>query len=145
MSAYMSAEMKRFNNVISELNEVYHNAALKLGLSDSAMQILYAICDGGGECLLSDIVNMTGISKQTINSALRKLEAQKIVETKEATQRKKKVCLTHEGRILVQKTVKKVIDIENDILESWSQEEWETYFTLTQQYMKDFHSRIEKL
>ena len=76
MKGYASKEMRRFNYLIVETDAVYHEAALKLGLSDSALQILYTVCDydGGDACPLQEISRRTGISKQTINSAIRKLE-----------------------------------------------------------------------
>lgn len=55
MENYIKAAMKRFNYLTTEIDAAYHEAALKLGLSDSAMLILYAICNSGDECPLSDI------------------------------------------------------------------------------------------
>ena len=43
MGNYVINDMKRFNHLISEIDAVYHEAALKLGLSDSAMLILYTV------------------------------------------------------------------------------------------------------
>ena len=45
MKGYASKEMRRFNYLIVETDAVYHEAALKLGLSDSA--IPSAIMTGG--------------------------------------------------------------------------------------------------
>jgi len=145
MAQYISNELKRFNSLISEIDETYHDVAVKLGLSDSAMQILYVICNEGGECLLSDIVKMSGISKQTINSAMRKLEHDGIVITEDATARKKLVRLSEKGNLLVENTVQKVINIENDIFASWTQEEMQSYLDLTKRYMNHFKERAEKL
>ncbi len=145
MSINVSDQMKRFNNLISEMNEAYHDVALKLELSDSAMQILYVICNGGGECLLSEIVQMSGISKQTINSAMRKLENEGVVITEDATARKKLVRLSEKGKQLAKNTVQKVIDIENEIFASWTQEEWQSYFNLTKRYITHFKERAKEL
>lgn len=76
--SYSSEALKRFNYLLSETTTVYHDAAARLGLSYSVMQILYTVCsDGDGlRCPLSDVCRQTGISKQTVNSALRRLEAE---------------------------------------------------------------------
>ena len=37
---FMTEDMKRYNHLTSETEAVYHEAALKLGLSDSAMLVL---------------------------------------------------------------------------------------------------------
>ena len=71
MEGYTTKEMRRFNYLLSETDAAYHEAALRLGMSDSTMQVLYAICNNGDSCPLSEICSQSGISKQTINSALR--------------------------------------------------------------------------
>lgn len=121
MEFYMNSEMKRFNLLISEIDTAYHDAALKLELSDSAMLILYTLCSYDGECLLSDITS--GASKQTINSALRKLETEGMVYLESFDRKKKKVYLTQKGRELAKDTVLQVIRVENEIFASWTEEE----------------------
>ena len=82
-----SKVMKRFNYLLGEMDAVYHEMALKLGLSDSAMIILYTICDQGDGCLLQNICRYSGMSKQTANSAIRKLEAEGIIYLESAGSR----------------------------------------------------------
>ena len=43
-----NAEMTRYNYLISEIESVYHEAALRFGLSDSAMMTLYVLSGQGG-------------------------------------------------------------------------------------------------
>lgn len=138
-------QTKRFNLLSSEIDAAYHEAALKLGLSDSAMLILYTICSRDGECLLSDIMQMSGANKQTINSALRKLEAEDIVYLEAFSGKKKKVYLTDKGNQVVKNTVLRLMKIENDIYTSWTKEEWETYVELTQRYLNMFKDRMKDL
>ena len=74
VNTHSSKDLKRFNYLARELDAAYHEINVKLKISDSTMLILYAICDHGDSCPLRDIYYQFGISKQTINSALRKLE-----------------------------------------------------------------------
>lgn len=143
MEFYSNAQMKRFNLLMSKTDAAYHEAALKVGLSDSSFLVLYTICSCGGECLLSDIT--LGASKQTINSALRKLEADGIVCSEVFSGRKKKVYFTEKGERLARDTVLQVIEIENEIFDSWSGEEKEIYIELTQRYLTAFEERIKGL
>lgn len=145
MENYIEEEMKRFNYLATEIDAAYHEVAWKLGLTDSAMQILYTICNYGDECLLSDITRLSGISKQTINSALRKLEREHIVYLENSMGRKKKVILTDEGKELIKKTVLPLIQIENDIFGSWTKEERDLYLELTQRYLLSFKEKIKEL
>ncbi len=143
MDYFVNTQMKHFNLLLSEIDAAYHDAALKLGLSDSAMLILYTICWCDGECLLSDITS--GASKQTINSALRKLEADNLVCLEAFEGRKKKVRLTEEGNQFVRNTVFRLIEVENAIFDIWSDEEKNTYIELTRRYLTDLRERIKEL
>lgn len=145
MSENLSAELRNLNHLINEIDYAYHEAALKLGLSDSAMMILYTICNSGKECLLSDIMRLSGISKQTVNSALRKLETDGIVYLKSAGGRKKTVCLTEKGEIFTENTVLKILNIEYEIINEWTKDEWEYYLKLNQRYLEKFKEKIKEL
>lgn len=143
MEAQISLSMKRYNHLTCEIEAAYHEAALKLGLSDSAMLILYTICDHGESCLLGDISRLSGISKQTINSSLRKLEGDGIVLLEAAGGKAKRICLTQKGKTLARDTVCKVIEIENRIFNAWSEEERTVYLELTQRYLTEFREEIK--
>lgn len=143
MGCYIDAQMRRFNLLMSEMDAAYHDAALKLGMSDSSMLVLYTLCSYEGECMLGDITS--GVSKQTINSALRKLESEEIVYLEVFEGRKKKVYLTEKGRQLAKDTVLRVIKAENEIFASWSDEEKGIYIDLTQRYLTDFKRKVKEL
>ena len=141
----MIDELKRFNHLTGEIEALYHEAALKLGMSDSAMNILYTICNVGDNCLLSDICRLSGTSKQTIHSAVRILENDGIVYLEAKSGRKKAVCLTEKGKAKVKATVARVIEIENQIFSSWTKLEREEYLRLTKDYMLAFKEKIDSL
>ena len=141
MNIHSSKELSRYNYLINEINASYHELSLALGLSDSAMIVLYAICDNEGSCLIKDICRNSGISKQTINSALHKLESEDIIYLESAGTKNKKVCLTEHGKRLADRTAGKVIEMENEIFSSWEKEDMEKYLELTERYLRDFQKR----
>lgn len=141
----INQEMKRFNHLISEINALYHEAALKLGISDSAMQILYTICSKDDVCLISDVCRLTGISKQTINSALRKLEEEGIIYLETYKGRHKCIHLTKSGKTLAEQTAAKIIEIENKVFEAWPKEKIQLYLSLTQEYLDMFQNEINEI
>ena len=145
MKTYMTEEIRRFNHLTGEIEALYHQAALKLGFSDSAMQILYTICNVGDRCLLSDICKLSGTSKQTINSAIRVLEKDGIVYLEAFDGKKKVVCLTEKGKTTVEATIARLIAIENQIFASWTELEREEYLRLTKAYMIAFKEKMELL
>ncbi len=110
MADYLSQGMKRFNYLSSEIDNTYHEIARRLNLSDSAMMILSTICNFGESCLLGDICRLSGVSKQTINSSIRKLESEGVIFLESRQGRRKLVRLTEQGKTLVENTVARLID-----------------------------------
>lgn len=135
MQNRVSKELKRYNYLFGETGAAYHEMYLKLGLADSAIAILYSILESGDCCLLQHICRYTGLSKQTINSAIRKLEAEGVVYLEAAGSRNKMVCLTEAGKCLAEKTAGRVLEAENEIFASWTREDVEKYLELTETYM----------
>lgn len=133
--------MKRFNHLTCEIGAVYHAASLKIGLSDSVMQVLYTICDSGDRCLLADICRLTGLPKQTVNSAIRNLERDGMIRLEAVGSKSKQVLLTGPGLLYAEKTVARIINAENEIFNAWSEEEVRQYLWLTERYL---HALVEK-
>ena len=145
MSITVSKNMKRFNHLIGEIGAAYHAASLKLGVSDSVMQILYTIYDVGESCLLTDICRLTGLTKQTVNSAIRNLEKEGTVCLIPVNSKSKKVALTAKGILLASQTVAKLVKAENAILDAWSEEDVARYLMLTKRYLDALNEKVEGL
>ena len=145
MKPCVSEQLQYYNLLTSEIDEAYHNASLKLGLSDSAMMILYALCSRENPCPLLEIAKLTGISRQTIHSAIKKLEAQGILTLESPGGRRKLVRLTEEGMELAEKTAGRLIKIEKEIFDSWTGEELEQYIRLTGRYLEQFREKTGRL
>ena len=131
----ISKAIKRYNYLIGEMEAVYHEMSLKAGLSDSAMKILYMVCDNDGHCPLQNISRYYGMSKQTVNSAIRKLEAEGILYLEPDGGKNKIVCLTEEGSRMASRTAGRMMKAENDIFVSWPEEDVQTYLELTERFL----------
>nr|WP_297939734.1 MarR family transcriptional regulator [uncultured Lachnoclostridium sp.] len=138
-------EIHRINYLTTEMESLYHLASLKLGITDSVSIVLYSIYDAGNECLLSEIYKKSGISKQTINSAIRGLEAEGILYLKQYNGRSKKVILTDKGKEYVQRTVARLYQAEMNAFDTWTEDEISTYIGLMEKYADCFRQQIEKL
>ncbi len=137
--------LRRYNYLFDEISYLYHEAAVKMGLSESEMNILYTICNFGESCPLNKICKLSGMNKQTINSAIRKMEQADIVYLEAIDGKSKKVCLTEVGKELVSKTVLRLMKIENDIYASWPEEDLETYLKLMERFSDSFKEKIKEL
>ena len=123
-----------YTHLAGEINSLYHEAAVKMGISDSVMNILYVICEKGDRCLQSEISRLTGISRQTINSAIRKLEKDGIVYLKQGQGRNTIVCLTETGKQFSAEKIIPILEMEKKIWNEWTAEEQKQYLELTQKY-----------
>ena len=95
--------------------------------------------------MLTDIINMTGIPKQTVNSALRKMEGDGYLQLETTQTRRKKVVLTEAGKFLAQKTADQMIRMENEIYASWTEEERQLHLALTQRYLDQLKEKAKEL
>lgn len=145
MEYSLSKIMKRCNHLYGEIDAVYHEISLKLGLSDSAMSILYTICDHGSCCPLQEVCRCSGLSKQTVNSAVRKLESEGILYLEPNGSKSKNVCLTESGKHLADRTARRVLCAENEIFASWPREDVEKYLELTEAFLLALRQKAETL
>lgn len=137
--------LKRINCLANELDLLYHQAARKLGVSDSVLCILYMIHEKGDGCLLCDICNESGISKQTINSALRKLEKEDILYLEQDKGKNKRIRLTEKGSQYTAHTAARLYDAESSALSGWSEEDLSAYLRLMKKYNDCFRIQVEKI
>lgn len=141
----MRVELKELNGILSDIDAAYHEAALKLGLSDSEYDILYLLCNYDGSCNQSTFYKETGMTRSTVNSAIRKLEKEEIVYLKPAEGRNTCVVLTEKGRQRVANTVCPMIEIENRIFNSWTERQRADYVELNRLYACQLRQEIAKL
>lgn len=142
MEKVSKGKVRQINNIINETESVYHQASLSLGLSDSESMILYAIYEDTNICLLSDVYKKTGICKQTVNSALRKLEKRELLFLENYNGKLKKIVLTNSGEIFVEKTVAKIYQAEINVFNDWSKEEIENYIYLLEKYKNTLQKKV---
>lgn len=138
-------KLHRINYLGAEMDALYHQVSRKLGISDSVMRALYTIYDNGGTCLLSDIYKQSGISKQTVNSAMRKLESDAILYLEPEKGRGKRVRLTEKGERYVEKTVARLYAAECEVFSGWPEEEIDTYIRFMEKFNDMFRNEVEKM
>lgn len=135
----------RFNRLFREIDSLYHELAVKLGISDSVLSILYMVYEFGGKCLQSDICHYSGISRQTINSAIRKMETEQLVYLEPANKRNTIVCLSEKGQDFCKEKIAPVFEMENRSFNTWTTDERKLYLDLTQRYLTNFRKEINQI
>lgn len=145
MKKMICNKIHQINYLSAELNALYHHASLKLGLTDSASTVLYTIYDNGENCLLSDIYKQSGVSKQTVNSAIRNLEKKRIIYLEQYSGKAKKVVLTDTGKEYVKKTTARLFAAETAAFASWTEDEINAHIGYMEKYIDSFREQVDKL
>nr|WP_295675087.1 MarR family transcriptional regulator [uncultured Intestinibacter sp.] len=141
-----SKRMLEFNEVMKENNDLYSNLAKKFKMSDCMLWILYILREENKVLTQSDICNMMCIPKQTVNSSLKKMEAEGYIELLNINdKRSKQVSLTEKGLDLANNTVDIIISKENNALSKMDEKEQELLINLLRKFndlLKDSFSEI---
>lgn len=141
----ISKYLKEYNHIYKEANDIYHEIARKLQLSDSALDIFYTIFEMGDNCLQRDICKASCMPKQTVNSSIRKLQTDGYLTLSPGKGRSMHIHLTPSGQKLIQEKLVPPIRIENDAFEDMTVEECEQLIHLNAKYNQTLRSRLSNL
>ena len=141
----MGGAIKRLNHLLGEIEGYYHDISLALGLSDSVSKILYTLCIYEDRCPLRLLSRRNGLSKQTVHSAVRMLEAQGLIRLEHMDGKNKEVLLTESGKAYARQTAARIVDLENHIFSVWKPEEVEQYLDLTEKFLQALQEQTKQL
>ena len=144
MKIHQEYEVQQFNRLYKELDDIYHEIALAIGISDSALAVLYVVCTLGDGCLQKDICREAYVSKQTISSSVRNLERNGFLYL-EKSGRDKHICLTEKGRQFVEQKIRPVVDMENGAFLEMEPGERAEFIRLSQKYVDLFGKKEKEL
>lgn len=146
MSKHLSKKMLELNEIMKETDDLYRNLAKKFKMSDCMIWILYILREDDRSVTQSDICNIMYMPKQTVNSSLKKMEAEGYIELLNINdKRSKQVCLTEKGVDLANNTVDIIISKENNALSKMDEKEQELLINLLRKFndlLKDSFSEI---
>ncbi len=138
--------LSQYNSIFKENDEIYRKVAKELGLSDCAFWILYNLSENDTPLTQSDICYCLYQPKQTVNSALKKMEHEGYIKLIQINDRRsKQIYLTEEGKRLAEETVNKVINIECETFSELTKKEQENFIKLFRKYTDLLKNNIKKL
>lgn len=141
----MESRFREWNYIEGLIKSAYHEAALKMKLSDSEFWILYVFNFHKEGCNQSALYKETCLTKSTVNSAIRKMEQKDLIYLTPGEGRNTVVFLTEKGRKLMEDTACKVIQIENMIYDTWTPEEQELFMNLNRDFAEKLRDKIKEL
>ena len=141
-----ASEIQRdFNKFDKELDELYHETALKMGILDSAFCIFYILYNLGDGCLQKDICHEAFANKQTVNSSIRKLVQEGYIYLEQGVGRDKHIFLTEAGKQFVEKYIVPVVQKENEAFTDLKEEEQKELLRLANIYMESLRTKLNEL
>ena len=130
----MSPALSMFNHIYKEFNEIYHEATLKMGLSDL-----------GDGCSQSDICKYSCLSKQTVNSSIKKMASINYLTFKPGKGRVMQIFLTDKGRQLLDEKIYPIIKKENEAFLCMTDEECRLMLELYEKYNNALKNKFKEL
>lgn len=143
MDYKISDKVKYLNNMLCEIDKLYQSLLMCKNLSDSEYIVLFSILDIGEGCLQKDIANNSYINKKTINAAIKKLEKNSLIKMVAGKYPNMHIYLTNSGKDFVKENIIPIINIENNVMESMTNTEFENIMSMYSKYINIFKKQIE--
>lgn len=139
-----SEELKENNRIYREVDGMYHELCVKMGLSDSAFLILYSIVEMEGNCSQREIADRCCISRKTINSSVKNLEKEGFVTLESGAGRDKQIVLTKRGEQFVQEKIFPIMEVEDNAFLEMELDERRELLRLNAKYAEAFRKHTER-
>lgn len=124
-----------YNDAIKTNTELYRGLARSYGLAESAFWVLYALRMTRGGTTLHELCASLCLSKQTVHSAIKQLQADGVLRAETAADRRSRtITLTERGAALAGATVDRVIDAEVRAVMDMSESELAEFLRLFRRY-----------
>lgn len=121
-----------------QIDEFYHTLAQALGLSDSALWVLWSLAELGEGCTQRDICRQFLLSKQTVHSSVRKLERDGVLSLRPGEGREVALFLTDRGRELIREKVLPTMEAERAAAAGLTEAEWRDMIRLSRKWLSLF-------
>ena len=135
---------RSFDRLYRRTDQLYYEMARDCGIPESAYWVMYAIHVCGGEVTVRDLAREWCYSRQTVNSALRALEARGLVETSfcEGGRKAKRVTLSEEGARFVAEQIVPANKAERRAFGALSTSEQQEMLRLVRKYVEAVESEL---
>lgn len=130
-----------------EQEALYHNAAVKYGLSDTALWVLYHVSEDSDNITQQDLCRQGCFAKQTVNTAVNRLVKQGILELIPipGTRNHKRLRLTPAGWALVNRTTANLKKAEESAYGRFTEAELQAYLDIAGRLNACLREETEKL
>lgn len=141
----IQAIQRRFDRLYKEMDGIYRDLAVRLGLSDSALNVFWTIYDLGDGCLQRDVCQRSFLSKQTIHSSVQRLCAQGYLTLEPGRGRDMHLTLTDAGRRIVEERIAPVAEAEHRAFQILTDQERQELLRLTGKYVDQLRRELRPI
>lgn len=147
METSMVLLLAGFNKVHKKMNVLYHNYAKKIGLSDAAFWLVYSLYENSGPCTQRDLCEAWFYAPQTINSALKALEKEGIIQLELApgSRKNKRILFTETGKLLVREKIAPLVLAEEQSFLRLHEEDREKLLEISTRHVGMLAEEINKI
>ena len=145
MEFQINEKVKYLNSVLCEIDSLYQNMLFNKKLSDSEYVVLFSILELGEGCFQKDIVNNSYINKKTINSTIKKLEKNGLIELRAGKYPNMLIYLTIEGKAFINKNIIPIINIETNVMEGVPDSDFKLLAKTYSKYINLFKEEVKQL
>lgn len=129
--------------VSKESDDLYRGLAKGFGMSECSFWILYTLRAEKKSCTQHEICGYLFEPKQTVNSALKKLETDGYIKLSHTRYRRSThIFLTEKGLCLAEETADKILEAEYFALSGLSAEEQMVFVGLYKKFLKRFKENL---
>lgn len=130
-----------------EADRIYYGFARRCGLSNCAYWMMYDIERADGSIALADLTSSWAYSKQTINSAIKSLEARGLIELSyaEGSRRNKTAAFTAAGRSFAERYIVPAQDAERRAFCSLAPADRAAILRVARAYTRALSAELERM
>lgn len=139
------ALQRRIDIAMKRTDDAYNRAARALGISSSALDILYALYVEGEGRTQTQLCSMSYSNKQTVNSSIHKLERDGIVRLEPGIGRSTLVYLTEQGKELAREKIGPVVAAEMESIEALTPQEREATARTIERYVGVLVAKLDAI
>lgn len=143
----MDTWLANFDRLYRRTDRLYYEISRECGLPESAYWTMYDIYVAGGQVPVRDVVAMSCVSKQTINSAIRHLESKGLACTEfcEGSRKAKLVRLTEAGWAFAQERIEPACQAERRAFGALSVPEQAEMLRLMGKYVEAVDAELDRI
>lgn len=136
-------KLRHINGMLSEISSIYEKLLLSKNVPEGVFIVLSSILDLGEGCLQKQISEISYLNKKTVNSAIKKLQKEGLIELRAGKYPNMHIYLTQEGHDYMINKIIPIIEVERKALELMPSNEFETLIASYGKYIDNFREHVE--